>query len=57
MYAQLIGLGLSFLQQFLGQIKNHAPVEVVTALQAAVDAVATHYADEITKANLEAQRG
>lgn len=58
-YTILINLGLTALQTFLGGIKSigKAPVEVVAAVQAAVDAVAAHKDDLVTKANLEAQRG
>jgi hypothetical protein len=56
-YFTLIDLGFSFLQSFLGSLKNKLPANVVTALQAAIDALAAHKADILTKANFEAQRG
>lgn len=56
-YIELIDLGLTFLQSFLGGMKNKLPAEVVTAIQATIDALASHKQDELTKANFEAQRG
>lgn len=57
MYLLLVDTGLSFLQGFLTSMKSgKAPAEVVAALQAAVDAVAAHKADLLTKANFEAAR-
>lgn len=56
-YISLIDLGLSFLQTFLSKMKNQLPVEVAGAVQAAIDAIAAHKSDVITKAALEAQRG
>ena len=56
-YITLIDLGLTFLQTFLSKTKNQLPVEVIQAVQAAIDAVAAHKDDTITKAALEAQRG
>jgi hypothetical protein len=58
MYFTLISIGLSFLSQFIGGLKNgKAPAEVVTAIQSAIDALGAHQNDLITKANLEANRG
>lgn len=59
MYITLLDLGLGFLQTFLTGLKGagKAAAPVVAAVQAAIDAVAAHRDDEITKANLEAQRG
>jgi len=56
-YLTLISLGLSFLENFLGSIKNKLPAEVVTSIQAAIDALSAHRYDVVTKVNLEAQRG
>lgn len=56
-YISLIDLGLSFLETFLGKMKNQLPAEVAGAVQAAIDAIAAHKDDVITKAALEAQRG
>ena len=56
-YLVYIDLGLTFLQQFLGGMKNKLPAEVASAVQAAIDAISAHKQDEITKAALEAQRG
>lgn len=56
-YITLIDLGFAFLQNFLGSLKSKLPAEVAAALQAALDALAAHKADLLTKANFEAQRG
>ena len=56
-YLTLIDLGLSFLTMFLGKMSNKLPAEVSSAVQAAIDAIATHRKDVVTKVNLEAQRG
>lgn len=56
-YITLLDLGYSFLEMFLGKLKNKLPAEVVQAIQAATDAIAAHRTDEVTKANLESQRG
>jgi hypothetical protein len=56
-YITLIDLGISFLESFLSGLKNKLPAEVVAAVQAAVDALAAHKADALTKANFESQRG
>lgn len=56
-YITLLDLGLTFLGQFLGKLKNKLPAEVVTSIQAAIDALSAHKDDVVTKANLEAQRG
>lgn len=53
----LIDLGLTFLTGFLGNIQNQVPKNVVSAIQAAIDALAAHKDDLVTKQNLEAQRG
>ncbi len=53
----ILGLGISFLQMFLGQLNNQAPAQVVVAVSAAITALTNHQNDLITKANLEAQRG
>lgn len=54
---ELVDLGLGLLETYLGKLKSNLPVEVVTAIQAAIDALAAHKSDLITKANLEANRG
>jgi hypothetical protein len=56
-YTTIIDLGIEFLQMFLGKLGNKLPVEVVTSIQASIDALAAHKQDELTKANFEAQRG
>jgi len=42
---------------FLGKMSNKLPAEVSSAVQAAIDAIAAHRKDVVTKVNLEAQRG
>jgi len=54
---EIVDLGLSFLQMFLGKFKSQLPAEIVASVQAAVDALAAHKDDLITKQNLENQRG
>lgn len=56
-YITLLDLGLSFLQTFLGNLKNKLPAEVVQSIQAAIDALVAHKDDVVTRANLEAHRG
>jgi len=53
----VIDIGLSFLEGYLSRLRDQLPVHVVAAVQAAIDALAAHKADLITKQNLEAQRG
>jgi len=58
MYLSLIEMGIGFLTQFLAGLKGaKAPVEVLTALQAAIDSLTTHKYDIISKANLDSLRG
>lgn len=58
MTIQLIDLGISFLLPFLQGLKNSkVPAGVVAAVQAAIDAIAAHKQDLLTKANFDAQRG
>lgn len=56
-YLTLLDLGMSFLEAFLSKLKNKLPAEVATAVQAAIDAIAKHKDDSVTKIALEAQRG
>lgn len=56
-YIELLDLGITFLQSFLGGMKNKLPAEIVAAIQSTIDALAAHKQDELTKANFEAQRG
>ena len=56
-YVTLLDLGFSFLQAFLGGMKSKLPAEVAAAVQSAVDAIAAHRNDVITKAMIEAQKG
>jgi hypothetical protein len=53
----LLDVGLSFLQTFLSHTKSNVPSEVAGAVQAAIDAIAAHRNDLVTKAALDAQRG
>lgn len=54
---QLIDLGVGLLETLLGKLKSQVPAEVAAAVQAAIDALAAHRDDLITKANLDAERG
>jgi hypothetical protein len=56
-YVTLLDLGFSFLQMFLGKLSSKLPAEVAAAVQKAMDAIAAHRDDQITKLNLEAERG
>ena len=58
MYISLIELGIQFLLQYLSGLKSgKVPAEVLTAVQAAIDALIAHKADVINKSNLDALRG
>lgn len=58
MIITLLDLGIQFLLPFLQSLKNgKVPAEVVAAIQAAIDAIAAHKQDLLTKANFDAQRG
>lgn len=58
MYVTLLDLGIQFLLQYLAGLKGaKVPAELVTSIQAAIDALLQHKNDIITKANLDAQRG
>lgn len=54
---QVVDLSLSILEGILGKLKNQVPEVVTQAVQAAIDALAAHKDDLLTKANFEAQRG
>lgn len=54
---QVIDLSLSILQGIFGKLKNQVPEAVTQAVQAAIDALAAHHNDLLTKANFDAQRG
>lgn len=57
-YIQLIGLFVGYGSQLVGYLtKKKAPAEVIASLSAALAALDAHKNDELTKANLEAQRG
>ena len=58
MYLSLIELGIQFLLQYLSGLKNgKVPAEIVTAIQAAIDALLAHKQDVISKSNLDSLRG
>lgn len=54
---ELIEVALSAGEALLANQKNQLPENVVTAVAAAVQALAAHKADLLTKANFDAQRG
>jgi len=54
----LISLALSLGETLVSELtKSGVPAQVIASIQAAVNALAAHKNDLITKANLEAQRG
>jgi hypothetical protein len=53
----LIDMGLGIIETLLGKFKTNLPAEVVSAIQAAYDALMAHKNDLITQAALEAERG
>jgi len=58
MYLTLLDLGIQFLLPFLSGLKGgKAPAEVITSIQAAIDAIISHKQDVINKSNLDALRG
>jgi hypothetical protein len=58
MYIQLIDLGIQFLIQYLSGLKGaKVPAEILASVQAAIDALAAHKNDVISKSNLDAMRG
>lgn len=54
---EAVDLALSFGAMFLQKYGQKLPAEVVTSVQAGVDALMAHKADLLTKANFEANRG
>jgi hypothetical protein len=54
---QIVDLIGALLDGFLAKTKSQLPVTVVDAVQAAIDALAAHKDDLLTKENFEAQRG
>jgi len=53
-----IDLALPLLSSLISNLtKSQAPTHIISAVQAAIDALAAHRDDLITKDNLEAQRG
>ena len=58
MYLILVELGIQFLTQYLQSVKgSKLPAEVLTAIQAAIDALINHKQDVINKSNLDSLRG
>lgn len=58
MYLTLLDLGIQFLLPFLSGLKGgKAPAELLTSVQAAIDAILAHKQDVINKANLDSLRG
>lgn len=57
-YQTTIDLSISALRLVLaGLAKSGAPKDILDGLQGTIDALAAHWNDQVTKANLEAQRG
>ena len=57
-YLMLLDLGISFLQQYLGNMKAaKVPIEVAQAIEASIAALMAHKQDIITKSNLDSLRG
>lgn len=58
MYITIIDLGIQFLLQYLSGLKGaKVPAEILASVQAAIDALATHKNDVISKSNLDSLRG
>jgi len=58
MYLTLLDLGIQFLLQYLSGLKSgKVPVEILQAVQAAIDALVAHKQDVISKSNLDSLRG
>lgn len=55
-YVPVIDLFIGLAEAFIGKTSTKLPAEVLAAVQAAIDALATHRNDVITKAAFEAQR-
>ena len=55
-YANIIALGIAFLQLFLKSTGGKLPAEILASVQAAVAALQAHQNDLITKAALEEER-
>lgn len=54
----ILDIAIPLIQALLGTLtKNQAPQYVLSALNAAIDALSQHQNDIVTKAALEAQRG
>jgi hypothetical protein len=51
-------MGIQFLLQYLSGLKGaKVPAELLTSIQAAIDAIVTHKNDVISKSNLDSLRG
>jgi hypothetical protein len=58
MYLTIIDLGIQFLLQYLSGLKGaKVPAEILASIQAALDALAAHKQDVISKSNLDSLRG
>ena len=58
MYLTILDLGIQFLLQYLSGLKGaKVPAEILASVQAAIDALAVHKQDVISKSNLDALRG
>jgi len=53
----LLDFGITILEGYLTHLGNKVPAQLVASIQSAIDAIAAHRDDLITKQNLEAQRG
>ena len=56
-YANLIGLGLTFLQAFLNNTQHNLPAEIAGSIRGIITGLEAHKNDVVTKAAFEAQRG
>jgi hypothetical protein len=57
-YITLLDMGIQFLLQYLSGLKGaKVPAELLTSIQAAIDAIVTHKNDVISKSNLDSLRG
>ena len=56
-YIGLLNLVLTLGETFLNSAGAKLPAEVLASVQAALSALSAHRDDEVTKANLETQRG
>jgi hypothetical protein len=58
MILTILDLGIQFLLPFISALKGmKLPAELITSVQAAIDALLVHKQDVISKSNLDALRG